>query len=161
MSQFTLREKFIPRKAAVTKNQTRSPQMRISAGKWRELQLEKQYGELPRDALDSNRPVLQERPSLPSGISRHREGQVRAATQRMPCCGPDLHLPLQAATGGQPEGPGPGGQSLAVPAWAAGPPCSRLPWSPEVGLSFSFGWPRLNLTQLSLQRDAHPTPRCY
>lgn len=51
----------------------------------------------------------------------------------------------------------PGGQFTAVVGLGLQVhPLLRSPWSPEAGLPFSFEWPRLNWTQPSPQRHAHP-----
>lgn len=129
--------------------------MRISS--WRELQL-RNNGELPSDALRQVQPVLRRSwislQGFPGTEKARSEQQLRG--DKLVLVGPDrwtLQVLLRETEWVQ----APGGQFTAVLGLGLQVhPILRSPWSPEAGLPFSFGWPRLNLTQLSPQRDAHP-----
>lgn len=129
--------------------------MRISS--WRELQL-RNNGELPSDAFRQVQPVLRRSwislQGFPGTEKARSEQQLRG--DKLVLVGPD-RLTLQVLLRETEWVQAPGGQFTAVLGLGLQVhPVLGSPWSPEAGLPFSFGWPRLNLTQLSPQRDAYP-----
>lgn len=141
----------------MTKNQARKSPDEGRISSWRELQL-RNNGELPSDALRQVQPVLHRSRIGLQGFpgTEMARSEQRLRGDKVVLMGPDrstFQVPLRETEWVQ----APGDQFTAVVGLGLQVhPLLRSPWSPEAGLPFSFGWPRLNWTQPSPQKHAHP-----